>query len=443
MRTRIIKTNIMTSHCLGLLRRLPTMRTTPGERAAIADNINNVINADMANRLFQQSVRLNDPHVHTTISDGKFTPDEVFDRAVERTVGTIVLTDHDRTGHILQDMMSAAQKGVDYTFGGVELTFFPDGNITHIKCYFNPFDPEFQNMVSEHRQANRDLFVAQIISTRNLPNYLISKVFDPRTHALHRIIRSRGIEPSYAHRVIRTALDRFKNLDRTGIEKLRQNIERTGDIVGSLASNGVEILSPKPQDKDAFRQFTYYLALKNLLGCSAITPVMSDILQRFADRGAWITFAHPGRNMKYGMNLEEIAGTIGDLKRKGLLHGIETDHPLHSGYQQRLFSNMAENLGVEKDGGSDFHGHAREDFVEIGSGINWNSCVDYRLFVKVRKHLISPLIQAGDEHFLAGRFAKSFKCYRKALAIDPYDFGTYPKLANSIEYPDLEQRGLI
>lgn len=438
IKTRTIQTNIMTSHCLGLLRRLPTMRTSPDERRAVADNIRTTINVDMGSRLFQQSVRLNDPHVHTSISDGKLSPDEVFDRAKERAVGTIVLTDHDRTGHILQNMMAAAQKGIDYTFGGVELTFFPDGVVTHIKCYFDPFDPEFANMVAEHRQANRDLFIAQIISTRNLPYRMIREVFDPKKHSLPRILRSRGIELSYSRRLIRTALDRFKNLDKTGIETLRQNIERTGDIVGSLASKGVGIIPRDPKDQDIFRQFTYYLALKNLLGCGALTPVMSETLKKFSDRGAWITFAHPGRNMRYGMNLEEIAGTIGTLKRKGLLHGIETSHSLHTPDQRRLFSEMAANIGVEEDGGSDFHGRIKEDFVEIGSGRNWNVDVDYEIFVKVRRHLTAPLKQAGNEHFLANRFGESFEYYRRALAIDPYDFELYPKIANTIEYPDLE-----
>ncbi|MFA5105258.1 MAG: hypothetical protein WC527_08830 [Candidatus Margulisiibacteriota bacterium] len=434
MQPRIIATNIMTSHCLGALRHLPAMHVPRRERTAIAENIRTTIGPDMVSRLFQQSVRLNDPHIHTTISDGKLSPAAVFDRAVERAVGTIVLTDHDRIGNILQDMMTAAQKGVDYTFGGVELTFFPGGNVTHIKVYFDPFDPDFARMISEHKQANRDLFITQIIATKNLSRSVISSVFNPKKHELPRILRSLGINPSYAHGRIRSALARFRNLDRTGIETLRQNIERRGDIVGALASRGVNIIGHEPQELEIFRQFTYYLALKNLLGCSEVTPIMGDTLKRFADKGAWITFAHPGRNMRYGMSLEEIAGAIGDLKRKGLLHGIETSYSLHTPDQQQLFAIMAENLGVEEDGGSDFHGYGKEDFVELGSGINWNACVDFGLFVKVRRHLIAPLTQMGDECFGLGRFLDGFDYYRKALAIDPYDFETYAKIAHVIEY---------
>ena len=39
--------------------------------------------------------RLIDMHIHTTFSDGEYTPDEVIKMAMDKGIGTIAITDHD------------------------------------------------------------------------------------------------------------------------------------------------------------------------------------------------------------------------------------------------------------------------------------------------------------------------------------------------------------
>ena len=83
-----------------------------------------------------------DLHVHTSYSDGQLEAFQVFQLALSKGVGSLVLTDHNVVGNILKDMRSAWEIGVDYTFASSELALYTPLGETHFKLYFDPFRAE-------------------------------------------------------------------------------------------------------------------------------------------------------------------------------------------------------------------------------------------------------------------------------------------------------------
>lgn len=76
-----------------------------------------------------------DLHIHTTISDGLHTPEEIITLASEQRLGTIAVTDHDALEGVAPAMLAAS--GLPLTvIPGVELSTEAQDNEIHILGYF-------------------------------------------------------------------------------------------------------------------------------------------------------------------------------------------------------------------------------------------------------------------------------------------------------------------
>ena len=53
-----------------------------------------------------------DLHVHTTASDGQYSPTEIIQKAVDKNLKAIAITDHDTTGGLKQAVEYAKKKNV-------------------------------------------------------------------------------------------------------------------------------------------------------------------------------------------------------------------------------------------------------------------------------------------------------------------------------------------
>lgn len=79
-----------------------------------------------------------DLHVHSTASDGEFTPSQVVHLARQAGLAAVALTDHD-TFAGLAEAMAAAEGRVE-VIHGVEITAEFDGREVHLLGYFARFD---------------------------------------------------------------------------------------------------------------------------------------------------------------------------------------------------------------------------------------------------------------------------------------------------------------
>jgi predicted metal-dependent phosphoesterase TrpH len=93
-----------------------------------------------------------DLHLHTTASDGQWTPDELVRRAAAVGITTLAVTDHDTVAALPAAQAEADRCGVRVV-PGVEITAVLDGRDVHILGYFfDPDSPGLTRFLSAQRQ---------------------------------------------------------------------------------------------------------------------------------------------------------------------------------------------------------------------------------------------------------------------------------------------------
>ena len=121
--------------------------------------------------------RIVDLHVHSTESDGTFTPTEVIAEAKKAGLSAIALTDHDTATGIRKAMGAAKEAGIEL-IPGIELSTaytFPgkkqEKEIHIVGLYINPDDPELLKMTAEFREC-RDKRNEKMIAALSSGNLL-------------------------------------------------------------------------------------------------------------------------------------------------------------------------------------------------------------------------------------------------------------------------------
>src|SRR5262245_19957263 len=102
-----------------------------------------------------------DLHLHTTHSDGTYTPAEVVALARRSGLSAVAVTDHDTTGGVA-GACAAAPAGVE-VIAGVEVTAGHDGREVHLLGYFvRPDDPALCAALADLRAHRRERFHAMV-----------------------------------------------------------------------------------------------------------------------------------------------------------------------------------------------------------------------------------------------------------------------------------------
>jgi predicted metal-dependent phosphoesterase TrpH len=248
-----------------------------------------------------------DLHLHSTCSDGTFTPREVVRRAADAGLSVISLTDHDSTGGVAAAQEEGARLGVEVV-PGTELSAQADGTDVHILGYFiDPDHPDLIVCLNIYRQA--------------------------------RLQR--------AERVV-------KKLNRLG---LRVSMEKV------LAKAGPGAIG-RPHIADAMVEeglvFSVDEAFHRYLGYSkpaferkySLSP--SQAIQVIRAAGGLACVAHPGLYRRDDL--------IPDMVSDGL-DGIEVRHTKHNASHVARYSMIARENNLLCTGGSDCHGDGRGDSV--------------------------------------------------------------------------------
>lgn len=75
-----------------------------------------------------------DLHIHTTASDGTWSPAELIQEALKQNIGALAITDHDSVGNVAEAQRLAAAAGLRY-LAGVELNSTKNGLNFHVLGY--------------------------------------------------------------------------------------------------------------------------------------------------------------------------------------------------------------------------------------------------------------------------------------------------------------------
>ena len=103
-----------------------------------------------------------DLHVHTTASDGQYTPSQIIEFAHDKNIGVIAITDHDTVAGIDEGRKAAKKLGVTFV-PGTELNIsFPTGEFHLLGLGFKQISPSL-TILLDNLVKNRELRNVQII----------------------------------------------------------------------------------------------------------------------------------------------------------------------------------------------------------------------------------------------------------------------------------------
>jgi predicted metal-dependent phosphoesterase TrpH len=110
-----------------------------------------------------------DLHCHTTFSDGSLTPTELVERAVQRGVDIMALTDHDCTDGLPEALEAAARYPDFLLIPGIELSTDVPQDEVHVLGYFIDWQtPAFQERLERMRRSRLDRGRAMLAKLREL-----------------------------------------------------------------------------------------------------------------------------------------------------------------------------------------------------------------------------------------------------------------------------------
>lgn len=259
-----------------------------------------------------------DLHLHTTHSDGSFTPAEVIALAHEAGVTAAAITDHDITSGIPEATRTGRERGID-VIPGVEISsLFGDAEL-HVLGYFLDWQDE---------TLNRRLAVLRESRHRRNP-----KIIER--------LQAAGIDITYDE------VRAVAGTDSVG----RPHIAR--------------VLIEKRVVASAQEAFDLWLAEGRPAYVPRELPAPAEAIRWIKDAKGLAVLAHPTW-------IKTPDGTLSDLARRlkaDGLAGIEVYYSTHTARQTREYLALAKQLDLLVTGGSDFHGVTKPDIgVGVGRG---------------------------------------------------------------------------
>lgn len=256
-----------------------------------------------------------DLHIHTSYSDGKFTPEQVIEYSHKKGLSAIAITDHDTTDGLPEAIKVAKRCGIEVV-PAVELSCIP----------VNPFEEEI-HLLGYYIHWEDECFQEKL--------KLLRKAREKRAEKMLGKFSRLGIQ------INPEALFKIAAKGCIGRPHFARILVKMG-VVDS--------------EKEAFNR---YLASGKPAYVPKLMLSAEEGLQLIQRIGGIPVLAHPW----LGANR---LGTIQRLMRAGL-KGIEVYHPKQSGQPAIRFKNIAEKYGLLVTGGSDCHGPTDNQSPLIGT----------------------------------------------------------------------------
>lgn len=264
-----------------------------------------------------------DLHVHSTASDGSFSPTELVDYAIEKGLSAFALTDHDSVAG-LDEAITYAEKlkeiraDVPEVIPGIEFSTEYMGKDIHI--------------VGLYIDYKGDTF------QKHLQDFVHSR--DVRNEKMCELLRTgAGMDISY--------------------EKLQTAFP--GSVI--TRAHYAKYMLEKGYVKSMKESFDRYIGdnCPYFLPREKITP--SDAIRLILAVGGIPVLAHP---VLYGMGKQQLDKLVSELKLVGLL-ALEAIYSTYTPSDERDMRALAAKYDLAISGGSDFHGSNKPD-LDLGTG---------------------------------------------------------------------------
>ena len=278
--------------------------------------------------------KLCDLHTHSDYSDGTCAPGELIRLAEEAGLSAVALCDHN-TVKGLPEFLEAAKESTVEAVPGIEFSTEYRGKELHILGLF--VKPEHYAAVNElleqalQRKEQSNLALVERLKEQGLPlNYWAIKAETPGGSVNRAVIGAYLVKCGFCDSV-KEAFHRWLSLERG-----------------------------------------FYVPPKR--------PEAYDVIRFIKSIGAAAVLAHPFLNLDESELREFLAHAEG-------LDGMEVYYPRFTGEQTALACEIAEEYGLIKSGGSDFHGANKPDIrMGVGTGslrVSMNCLEELRNRIKV------------------------------------------------------------
>ena len=268
-----------------------------------------------------------DLHIHTTASDGTCTPREVVRLAVEQGLRAIAVTDHDTIVGHGEAMLAAMDYDIELV-PGIEIST-KYGVAVHILGYF------LEDLVP---------LLKGVVNDRDIRNAKMAA-----------LMAADGLPVSYA--------------------KMK---ERFGAVIGRPHFGELLVEFGLARDvSDAFARFVgkgqkYYVPRTTIDIDTSVEAVVAS--------GGVPVMAHPFQYKKSDGELRELIERCMDHG----LRGIECRYSGYDAEQVAYLEGLAEEYGLLKTGGSDFHGE-NKPHISLGTGIGGELDVPYEWLERLKE----------------------------------------------------------
>lgn len=246
-----------------------------------------------------------DLHVHTTASDGQYSPTEIIEKAASKNISLIAITDHDTAAGI-DEAAKAAKKNNITLIPGTELNIsFPTGEFHLLGLGFTHISPSLQSIFDK------------LIQDRNNRNYQIIEK-----------MKSAGIEIS--------------------LEEIQTDFPNT--IIGR--PHFAAELQKKGIVKTRQQAFDQYLAKGRPMYVERTGANLDESIVAIKESGGVPVIAHP---MSLYLSWGKLPDQLINFYERGVL-GMEAFHPGARVTECLRLEELAKKIGFFITAGSDFHG---------------------------------------------------------------------------------------
>jgi predicted metal-dependent phosphoesterase TrpH len=285
-----------------------------------------------------------DLHTHSTFSDGSDTPEELAEKAHQRGLRAIALTDHDTTLSHVEMAEATARYGIEL-IPGVEVSLrdneFPmerDGHTVprnvHVLAYFLPLDAEhpLQRQLADlrHDRDVRNVELVELLQQKGFDRLTLEYLtgISGNVHSIGR--------PHFA----------------------RAMFELHPEIVGERTDGRWNQL------------FIEWLGSSGFAYIPKTSMPIEQFVAAAEGSGTVFSIAHPLVNYVRDAPVSAIESTMpkvmASLRERGF-KGIEAYYGGTDAATRALMVKLTRDAGMIPTGGSDYHGHYKED-VSLGVG---------------------------------------------------------------------------
>jgi len=294
-----------------------------------------------------------DLHIHSTASDGSYSPMQIISLAVQLELSAISITDHDTIAGVKEVVKAGIPPALEF-ISGVEIStappsFFSSLASFHMLGYGFDVDNKELNSTLKQLQHSRDCRNPKILERLKKLGFNVSMeevLIEAGNGLIGRphiaiVMLNNGMVKSF-----REAFDKYLGKGKPAyVEKDQISCEKAITVIKN--AGGVSVLA-----------HPYYLIATKL---NTSEPNSTQ----------------PNFNADEKKKFEYL---LAYLKEIGL-GGIEVYYPEHNQAHVKYFLSLAEKYELLITGGSDFHGSINKK-IKMGTG-SGNLFVPYELFIKL------------------------------------------------------------